>query len=224
MAVIRTANFDHGSLTGTDGFDTVTNPQTQIVLNTTSPINGAGDVGVVNPVTTGNNFGIFLASVGSRPTLSGRVAVFQGGAPAGDQRIVSILASGTALLQVILTAAGTVILRNGSGTVITGNMALTVGQKYWLGWRYTVGTGANGVLEMYASAYNAEFGAPIATTNTDTHTGNATEVRVGMTTATLMHQNTRFDQVVIATDVTPPLRPNQLQASRLGLKIGLSLS
>jgi hypothetical protein len=49
-------------------------------------------------------------------------------------------------------------------------------------------------------------------------------VRVGMTTATLMHQNTRFDQVVIATDAVPPLRPNQIQASRLGLKIGLSLS
>lgn len=102
-------------------------------------------------------------------------------APASSARIVQVSNSGTTVGNIQLTSSRTLQLRNGSTTIGSASAVLTVGKVYRVGLRQQRGTGGNAVLALYLAEGTAPFGAPFATSTTQSFTSAATRVTIGAT-------------------------------------------
>jgi hypothetical protein len=92
--------------------------------------------------------------------------------------------SGTTVGNLQLTSSGALQLRNGSTQIGSNSATLSVGTLYRIGIHQKKGAGGNAVLEAYLAVGSAAFGSPFASSTTGSFTTQATQFRLGATTAT----------------------------------------
>jgi len=98
----------------------------------------------------------------------------------GSSRVLMIRNGSTFLARLYVTSAGVIQLRNGAGTQVGSNgPTMATGTIYRMGLRYTMGTGANAVLEAYLATGDDAFGAAFASTSSDAGTAQANRVEAG---------------------------------------------
>jgi hypothetical protein len=119
--------------------------------------------------------------------------------PSADSRIVLFSNDGTTVGNLLLRADGTLLLRNASTAIGSPFTALRTGTLYRIGLHQKRGSGSNAALEGYVATGDAVFGAPFASSQTQTFTSPADRLRFGATTGAL---NAIFDD--IALDAAPP--------------------
>jgi hypothetical protein len=120
--------------------------------------------------------------------------------PGGDSRIVFFSNDGTTVGNLLLRSNGALQLRNGSTAIGSAPAALQAGTLYRIGLHQKRGSGANALLEAYLAIGDAAFGAPFASSQTQTFTTAADRLRFGATTGTL---NAVFDDIKLDTAALP---------------------
>lgn len=106
--------------------------------------------------------------------------------------------TGTSLVGLRILATGVIDVTN-FGTV-PGTFQCSLNTMYRIGLRYTKGGGTDAVVEAYAAAGDAVFGAPFASLTTGTAQVDAARVYVGHTTSDLNTEfSAVFDDIIIDT-------------------------
>lgn len=193
--------FEAGTLTGTDAFDAMTG--TELSVTTSAPLKGTRSV--LSTWVAGSSYGTFNATTftaSGKATLYGYLYLNVSALPSAEQRLVLGLNGTTNLLQIAIMSTGALQLYSGAtvvGTSATGTLA--TGTTYRVGWRYTAGTGTNGVVELYLATGDAAFGAALLSTSAGAMTLAVTDLRVGMTTAIALAG--KLDQIAL-DDATMP--------------------
>lgn len=121
--------------------------------------------------------------------------------PSGQVRLLRISDSGTTVGAITLETTGKIMLRNGTTSVGATAAALTTGAVYRIGIRQKNGTGANAVLEAYSATGDAAFGAPFASSSSQTFTTQATSVQIGPSTGTAV--SATFDDLRLDSGFMP---------------------
>jgi unsaturated chondroitin disaccharide hydrolase len=120
--------------------------------------------------------------------------------PSGDSRIALISNDGTTVGNLLLRPSGALQLRNASAAIGSASAALNVGTIYRIGLHQKRGSGASALLEAYLAVSDAAFGAPFASSQTQTFTSAADRLRFGATTGSL---NASFDDIKLDTVALP---------------------
>lgn len=177
MTRLKDITFEGGTLTGTDGADSSSG--TGIAVTSTNPLKGgySADVTGINSYVQEDFTGVttliasFYLKVKALPGST--ISFFQprsgGGAAGGSVRLRT---TGLALFNTAAAQVGSTYVLN-AGDIVR------------VGFRHTVGTGANGILEMFVALNDDEFGAAYASTTTDTNTANIDRIRCGAVGGTL---------------------------------------
>jgi hypothetical protein len=109
-------------------------------------------------------------------------------------------AGGTVVARVRVTTTGGIRLEVG-GVQVGTDFAASIGTLYRIGVRYTLGTGANAIGQMFVAVGDAVFGAAHAATTSGTPTTQVTRIRCGVTTsatvADLVFDNLRIDDTTM---------------------------
>jgi hypothetical protein len=190
--------FEGNSLTGVNGFDTTSG--TEISVISTTPIKdtfyghvaatgGAASYGQEDWTATNDGF----ASAYFRfPTN-----------PAGIINFLELRDGSSALARVRFTVTGGASLRlvDSAGATIGTDFAVTANTIYRIGLHYTIGSGANGVVEMFVATGDSAFGAADRSTTANSGITQVSRLRCGVTTAATFTVD--FDDIRI-DDTTMP--------------------
>ena len=120
--------------------------------------------------------------------------------PANAARIV-LLTNDVSVGNLNLTTTGALQLRNNSTNIGSVSAALTPGTRYRIGLHQKKGTGGNAVLEAYLAVGDAPFGAPFASSATQSFTTQAVRLSLGATNSSLV--NFLADDVKLDTVAMP---------------------
>ena len=193
--------FEAGTLTGAGAFDSVVG--TELSVTSRDTLQGARAVRTTWAVGTSYGaFGSATFTTNGVGTLYGSLYLNLSAIPSAEQRLVLARNSTTTVMQIAITAAGALRLYSGVTLIGTSlNATLSSGVTYRLGWRYTAGTGANGIVELYLATGEAAFGAALLSTATGAMTLAVTELRVGMTTSVAL--SATLDHIVLDNAVMP---------------------
>jgi hypothetical protein len=124
---------------------------------------------------------------------------FRPDGPATGSRIVLFSWGQTSMGGIVLSGAG-LQLKNGS-TVIGNSVLLTTGTLYRIGLRQKAGAG-NGVLEAFVATNDAPFGAPFASSSSESFSASIGRASFGATNAVGMPAT--FDDIRIDSGSMPP--------------------
>jgi hypothetical protein len=172
---VKDITFEAGSLTGTSGFGSTTGT---VTLETGSPLKGADSM----TIATGSSYGTQSYTATDEIFISLYVRI--GAIPAGQVRVVRIADGGTSVGALTLETTGKLTLRNGTTSIAATPSALVTGTLYRIGIHQRKGTGSNAVLEGFIATGDAAFGAPFASSSTQTFTSQTDSVQIGATTGT----------------------------------------
>lgn len=189
---IKDITFGAVSLTGASGFDSTTGT---VFLETASPIKGTYSMTISSASSTGTQN--YPATNEIFISFYVRIAAV----PSGQVRLLRISDSGTTVGAITLETTGKIMLRNGTTSVGATAAALTTGAVYRIGIRQKNGTGANAVLEAYSATGDAAFGAPFASSSSQTFTTQATSVQIGPSTGTAV--SATFDDLRLDSGFMP---------------------
>jgi hypothetical protein len=190
---VKDITFEAASLTGTSGFGSTTGT---VTLETGSPLKGADSM----TIATGTSYGTQSYTATDEIFISLYVRI--GAIPAGQVRLLRI-ASGSTTLGVITLekTTGAITLRNGTTAVGVASAPLTPGTLYRIGFHQKKGAGSDAVLEGFIATGDAAFGAPFASSSTQTLTTQTDSVQIGATTGTA--GNMTLDDIRLDTGSMP---------------------
>lgn len=168
------------SLSGTNGFDSTSGAEISVASST--PIKdsfyarvvctgGAASYGQED-YTASND--IYVSSYFRFPTN-----------PAGVINFLEVRDASAALARVRFTTTGGASLRlvDSGGSTVGTDFAVTANTIYRVGLHYGLGSGANGVVEMFVATGDNAFGAADRQSLVNTGTTQATRLRAGVTAA-----------------------------------------
>lgn len=168
MTRLYDATFESGSLTGADGFTSITGTPT---LDTSSKIKGANSTAV--PATLAY-YGRFSGHSETEVYISFYINI--AAYPASNDRIVYVTNNTSGLLRIVLTSAGRLQLQDGGGTNIGSTSAiLSLNTVYRIGIRYKQGGGSDGIAELYLATGDGSFATVTAVSN---HNATLTNNRI----------------------------------------------
>ena len=172
---LKDMTFENASvLDPVNGFDAKTGT---VNLETSSPIKGADSISVSSASSYGQEN--YTPSDEIFASLYLRFATI----PAGQIRVVRIADRGTTVGVLTLEAGGKLSLRNFTTNLGSTATALKPGTLYRIGLHQKRGSGSNGILEGFVASSDNSFGAPFASSSTQTFTTQADSVQIGATTA-----------------------------------------
>lgn len=220
MAPIKNIILESGSLTGTDGFDSIVG--SNITLG--APILKGFYTASVSVTAALSSYGQEDFTATNNVYMSVYVRV---SAVSTSNFIFCDIrdAGGNTLVRVRITSTGAFRLEVGGATVGT-DFAATIGTMYRIGLVYNKGTGANAVGQMFVAVGDAAFGAAHASTSSSALTAQATRIRCGVTSSgaivDLVFDNLRIDDATMpAADPTPTASHVMLGGSHLPLMLGV---
>jgi hypothetical protein len=196
-ASIKTITFEGGSLTDpATGVDTVVN---SVTLETSAPLKGsyAARVNSTNGYLREDFSGVDELFASFYITLSAK--------PGSTARLALISNGGTSVGTLNLTTGGALQLRNGSTNIGSVSPALALGAVYRVGLHQKKGSG-NAVLEAYLAQGDVPFGAPFASSATQSFTTQATRFSLGATNSKAVNvtvDEIRLDTTGFASGSTP---------------------
>ena len=191
---IKNITFEGGSLTDTtSGADSIITP---VNLETGAPLKGSYAARIPNSST-----GYLREDFTGTDELFVSFYIKLNAAPASSARIAQISNSGTTVGNLVVNSSGTLQLRNGSTTIGVASAPMTVGTIYRVGIRQKKGTGGNAVLEVYLATGDAAFGAPFASSTSQTFTSQATRFSFGATNGNAI--DATFDDIRLDTAAMP---------------------
>lgn len=220
MTRIKDITFESGSLTGTDGFDSIVGSNASL----STPILKGSYTASVSVTAALSSYGQedFTATNNVYMSVYVRVSAIS----TSNFIFCDIRdAGGNTLVRVRITSTGAFRLEVG-GTTIGTDYAATVGTMYRIGLVYNKGTGANAVGQMFVAVGDAAFGAAHASTSSSALTAQATRIRCGVTSSgaivDLVFDNLRIDDATMpAADPTPTASHVMLGGSHMPLMLGI---
>ncbi|WP_026371041.1 RHS repeat-associated core domain-containing protein [Kallotenue papyrolyticum] len=171
---IKDATFESGSLTGSQGVDSVYG---SVTLEQTAPLKGRYSARFDQAQ------GAYLReqfTATERVYISFYVRITA--LPTSSVRVLQVRNNSTTVGNIEIRPTGRLRLRVGTTTVGSESQPLQVNHLYRIGLVQIQGSGTNAVLEGYVASADEAFGAPFATLTTGTWTTPASDVRVGETT------------------------------------------
>jgi hypothetical protein len=167
-----------------------------LTLQTSAPLKGSYSVSV--PDTT--SYGFLTQNFSAVDEVFVSFYFKPANFPA-SARIAVLQNSGTTVGNLVLGSNGTLQLRNGSNAIGGASPALSKNTLYRIGLHQRRGTGANGVLEAYLATGDAPFGAPFATSASQSFTTQANKLQFGATNSNRV--DATFDDITLDGKAMP---------------------
>jgi hypothetical protein len=170
---LKDMTFENGSLTDpSSGADAIVGT---VSLQQSTPLKGLSSASIPN-VSSGYLREDFTGTDELFVSFYMRVTSFPATA-----RLALISNGGTSTGSIYLNSNRTLTLRNGGSVIGASSPALTAGTLYRIGLHQKKGSGGDAVLEAFVASGDAAFGAPFASSATQSFTTQATRFSLGAT-------------------------------------------
>ncbi len=175
MTRIADITFESNSLTGTNGASSTTGAG--IAVTSTGPIKGTYSA----DVNVSANTGFVTQTYTATDTIYVSVYIKYTTFPGATANIIEVRDATGSIVRIRVTSGGSVQLFDAAGQIGSG-VTISTGTIYRVGLRYTKGTGANAIAQMFVATGDAAFsGTPDAQKTNGTETTQSDRIRCGGT-------------------------------------------